>query len=533
VTQGYLAFVLHAHLPFVRHPEHAAFLEERWYFEALTECYIPLLRALERHVSEGIPVKLSLSLSPTLLAMLEDPLLAERYDRHLDGLIRLSEAEIERNKAEPRVQRLGVMYRALFTEAREYFANYDGRLATAFAQLHDARVVELMTTTATHGILPVLAAVPRSAEAQIEVGLEYFEHVFGFRPQSYWLPECAYVPALERLLTRAGIRAFCLEAHALERANNSPVHGVYAPVYTASGVAAFARDRNSTKEVWSAREGFPGHPEYREFYRDIGHELDEGYIASFTGLGGGVRADTGIKYHRITGRADKEIYDPELARARAEEHARAFLERRRSDLDLIGPATDQRAVVLAPFDAELFGHWWFEGPHWLDTVVREAAARPGAVELTTLSGYLDRHPVHQVASPATSSWGDGGYFETWVNPKTDWIYPQLSDGAVRLSRLAAQHRNPRASAIRRALTQAGRELLLAQGSDWSFLITHGTAEAYATRRVKDHLARLGWLLNAVEKNEVDEDRLAAIEYADNLFPDLDYRVFTESRDPYP
>lgn len=527
MSKGYLAFVLHAHLPFVRHPEFDSFLEERWFFEAMTETYIPLLKFFRRLEGEGVRFPLTVSISPSLLAMMEDPLLQERYADHMRRLIGLSEAEQERLRHDGHMSWLAGVYGGLFREALEVFEDCDGRIAGLFRRLHEDGAIELITTTATHGILPHLIAQPKTAEAQLVTGLDYFESVFGFRPTGLWLPECAWTPAVGDLLRRHGIRYFFLESHGIDHASNMPLQGVYGPVYTPEGVAAFGRDRESTKEVWSAEVGYPGDPDYREFYRDIGQDLELGYIDHH--LGGGVRSDTGFKYFRITGpTANKEPYQPEAARDKAALHAESFLRKRVAQIEHLHGALDAKPIVVAPFDAELFGHWWFEGPQWLDFVLRKTAYDQDVVELTTLGGYLDRHPVHQVAEPATSTWGHEGHFGTWINGGTDWIHANVLECGARMEALVRRHGAGATDTLTsRVLRQCLRELLLAQSSDWPFIISNGTSAEYATRRVRDHVARFHVLADDLDRGAVDEERLAALEYLDNPFPQPDWTVFRD------
>lgn len=525
MSKGYLAFVLHAHLPFVRHPEYDRFLEEQWLFEAITETYIPLLKFFERLVSDGVPFSVTVSISPSLLAMMEDELLQQKYRAHLGRVITLCEREIERTHHEPHVRWLADMYRRLFSEARDIFDACDGKLATPFKRLHESGAVELITTSATHGILPLLAAQPKTVTAQIATGLDYFASVFGFRPKGMWLPECGWTPGLDKVLRDQGIRYFLVESQGIDFGSVTPIRGVHAPVYTPSGVAAFGRDQGSTREVWSAREGFPGDPEYREFYRDIGHDLDFHYIQSH--MGGDVRSDTGIKYHRITGPTPwKQLYNPDTAREKAAAHASEFLHKRVAHTEYLHSVMGEKPIITAPFDAELFGHWWFEGPQWLDFVVRKAAYDQTTLQLTSLSDYLDRHPVQQVSVPAASTWGRAAYFDTWLNDRIDWIYDHLIECGRRMQELAMQHGKGRVKArTRRALNQCVRELLLAQSSDWPFIISNGTSTQYAERRVRDHVSRFRYLADALDAGTIDDEYLTAIEHIDRIFPQADYRLF--------
>ena len=525
MAKGYLAFVLHAHLPFVRHPEYDQFLEERWFFEACTETYIPIIKFFDKLLNEDVPFKVTISLSPSLLAMLEDSLLQDRYEEHLLKLIELSQKEINRTQHEPHTQWLAGMYHNLFKEAYQVFVHqYDKKLAQAFMKFHQKGCVELITTTATHGILPLLAPQIKSVEGQVITGLDYFESVFGFRPSGLWLPECGYFPGLDKILKKNGIRYFIVESHGLDFARTTPYYGVYAPVYTPSGVAAFGRDQHITKQVWSAEEGFPGHPDYREFYRDIGHDLDFHYIQPY--IAGDVRVDTGMKYFRITKGHWKDLYNPDNARERAAEHAGDFLFSRKSHIASLDDKMDNHPIIVAPFDAELFGHWWFEGPQWLYYVIKKAAFDQDTLQLTALNDYLNIYPVHQTSVPATSTWGHKGYFDCWLNGQTDWIYPQLYECFERLESLAKRYANKQIPEItERALNQCVRELLLAQSSDWPFIINNGTANEYATRRLKDHISRFHYLVNSIIGNSLDKKSLAALETMDNIFPEADYKIY--------
>lgn len=525
MARGYLAFVLHAHLPFVRHPEYPQFLEERWLFEAITETYLPIIRHAERAVADGVRFRLTVSISPSLLAMLEDPLLRERYEDHLERLVRLAEREQERTRNDGHFNWLATVYRDLFTTSLAQWRALDGRVAMGFRALQEAGVLELATCTATHGLLPMLAVQPRAVEAQLRTGLDYFESVMGFRARGLWLPECAYLPGIDVALRRHGIEWFCVEAVALHHASVSPLHGVHTPLYTPSGVAAFGRDQGSLEQVWSAQKGFPGDGVYREFYRDIGQDLDAEYIRSVMGLD--VRADTGIKYHRITGRtAWKQPYDFHAARNKAAEHAGEFVHRRVAHVEWLASGMERPPIVVAPFDAELFGHWWFEGPDFLDFVVRKLAFDQRTIELVTPSDYLARHPVHQVGQPAQSTWGHQGHLGTWLSGKVDWIYDQILALGERMATLVDAHGVSPTPLVRRALNQALRELLLAQSSDFPFIISGGTAAQYAERRVRDHVARFHYLADALEANELVERDLAGLEELDNIFPDADYRSFS-------
>ena len=527
-AQGSLALVLHTHLPFVRHPEHDEFLEERWLFEAITETYLPLLERFQRLANDSVPFRITMSFTPTLLAMLTDPLLQARYVRHLERLIELSAKEIERTRWLPPFNRLALFYHHRFTSARRAYVDvYRCHLLRSFRELSDRGVLEPIASAATHGFLPLMDTQRAAVRAQIRIGVQAFEHAFGKPPEGFWLPECGYHPEHDAFLKECGVRYFLMDAHGLLFGSPRPKYGVYAPAICPSGVAAFGRDLESSKSVWSAEEGYPGDFDYREFYRDIGFDLDYDYVRPYLN-GDGSRLNTGLKYYRITGKTeDKQPYDPDRALEKAAQHAGNFMFNRERQIEHLRSVMDRAPIIISPYDAELFGHWWFEGPDWLELLIRKLHTEQRTVELVSPSDYLRAHPTNQILEPSMSSWGFGGYNDVWLNGSNDWLYRHLHKMAERMTEAAAA--NPQADALRaRALNQMARELLLAQSSDWAFILKTQTHTAYAYRRLHDHLARFNGLYEAVRHGRIDESWLSEVEVKDTLFPFLDYRLYAGS-----
>src|SRR6202045_4671377 len=298
--QGQLALILYAPPPFARQPEDEQFLEEDCLFEAITETYIPLLQMMQRLVNDSVPFKLTMSLTPTLCAMLQDPLLRERYVRHLELLIDLAARERKRNQDRPEIAELSQFYFELFLDSRHFFVDeWKCDLVEAFRQLRDTGALEVIGCAATHGLLPLIQQQSyEAARAQVLIGRDAYVDFFGVAPAGFWLPECAYTPGLDSILQEANLRWFVLDAHGLLFGDPQPQRAIYAPCYTPAGPAAFARDRDSSRQVWSAEEGYPGHPAYREFYRDVGFDLPLEHLGP---VARGVRKFSGMKYHRITG----------------------------------------------------------------------------------------------------------------------------------------------------------------------------------------------------------------------------------------
>lgn len=519
---GYLALVLHAHLPFVRHPEHEHFLEETWLYEAITETYLPLLRLLEAWERDQLSARITLTLTPTLCSMLLDPLLQARYERHLNALIDLAEKETHRTHLDKKLNPLAEMYLQNFREMRELWRRYERNLIQAFARLQDNNRIEIITCAATHALLPLLENQPESIRAQILVGRDHYQSCFGRPPRGIWLPECAYVEAIEPFLLEAGLRWFITEAHGILHARPRPQYGVFAPILTENGLAVFGRDLDSARQVWSRNEGYPGDPRYRDFYKDVAFELDYDYLKPY--LPAPQRTFTGIKYHRITGGGEKDVYDRAAALQVAHAHAQHFLTSRVNHARQAEEVMQRPPILLSPYDAELFGHWWYEGPEFLDNVVRAAAAQTD-LRLETPEQYLAENPAHQIAAPASSSWGEEGYWKVWLNETNRWIYPHLQIAAERMTSLARKFPKPDAL-TRRALNQAGRELLLAQSSDWPFILRTNTSPEYARRRVKDHLLRFISLHEQLTATQIDEAWLGQLEQIDNLFPGVNYKYWS-------
>jgi 1,4-alpha-glucan branching enzyme len=536
---GYFSLILHAHLPFVRHPEYPEFLEEDWLYEAITEVYLPLIFIFQSLHETGARPRLAINVSPPLCEMLADKLLEERYTRHLENLIDLAEKEVRRTTKEA----------TEYTDvAKMYFENlsaslalwndrYKRNLVNAFRELQEEGVFEIITCGATHGFLPLIST-HEARRAQIEVAVANYQKHFGRRPRGIWLPECAYEPGIEDLLKDAGIEYFIGDTHAILYGDPRPKYGVYAPVACQNGVSVFARDVETSRQVWSAEVGYPGADVYREFYRDIGWDLPLDYLKPHL-HSDGQRRHLGLKYHRITGRnvtqQNKAPYNPELAREKAAENAMHFIgERMRQARELRASFEDHTPLVVSPYDAELFGHWWYEGPQFLDFFFRKLHWDQSEIEAITPGDFLDSGIPIQIQEPSASSWGEKGYYQVWINERNSWMYPYQHDAERRMTELAQQSgfANIDAELTERTLNQLARELLLAQSSDWAFQIYKGTTVEYSTRRFQSHIQRFDLLAKMLESGEINNELLDEIENRDNIFQEIDYRLY-QSKAPAP
>jgi 1,4-alpha-glucan branching enzyme len=549
---GAFTFVLHAHIPYCRRAGRWPHGEE-WLHEAIAETYLPLLDALYALHEEGIRARLTLSLTPVLAEQLADPLIQEHFIEYAQGRRSRAEQDVARFEAEgnPHLRELARFYADFYDQRLRSFTQRYGRdLIGAFRRLQEVGMVELVTSAATHGYLPLLCR-DSSIRGQLRTGVQTYRRFFGRSPFSIWLPECAYRPAyrlpdgsirpgLEHFLAQEGLRLFFAETHAVEGGRPvgkaagdaigpygqivrryvipfEAIEGVrgttYRPYYVVrtdvpagqhSGVAVVARHHRTGMQVWSADWGYPGDFDYREFHKKDGR--------------------SGLQYWRVTGKVDlgeKDYYHPDWAAAKVEQHAGHFVGLVHDLLREFGRATGQVGLIASNYDAELFGHWWFEGVDWIRAVLRRLAESE-EIWLTTAREFLEAYPPTEVLALPESSWGLGGGHWTWDNPETHWMWAPIHEAEVRMERLAAQH--PEADAkTTRVLNQAARELLLLQASDWPFLITTGQARAYAVERFTTHLERFEALCRSVEAGQPDEDLAEAYWELDKVFPDLDYR----------
>ncbi|WP_312114086.1 1,4-alpha-glucan branching protein domain-containing protein [Brevibacillus reuszeri] len=534
MKNGFLSLVLHAHLPYVRHGDRDDYLEERWVYESMLESYIPLLLVFDKLLADGIDFRMTLAVSPTLLSMLDDELIQSRFRAHLAKTVELAGKEVKRTANHPKEHRVAKMYLERFRTIATYCQKLDYKLITGLKRVQEAGCVELITCAATHAFLPFVET-EEAIRGQLQVGIDTHQRILGQRPKGIWLPECGYTPGVDRLLKEAGLHFFFVDSHTINHATPTPRRGVYAPLFTPHDVAAFARDEVASRQVWSSYDGYPGDYDYREYYRDIGFDREMDYIEPYIHPAG-IRVHTGLKYHRITGRSEqKDWYEPEWAREKAASHAGHFLYHRERQVEAASTWMDREPLVVATYDAELFGHWWYEGPQFLDYLLRKTVCDSQQVTLITPSEYLARYPEQDRAHLPMSTWGRNGYGEVWLNERNGWIYRHLHQAERELiAAVSSLHETDRQDVYgvqvkTRCLRQAARELMLAQSSDWAFILDGQTVVEYAVRRIHDHLARFRELLVMFEQEQPDEQRLGEMEGAYRLFPDLDVTYYLPNR----
>ena len=524
--KGYLLLVLHTHQPYVLDPTMEHRLEENWLYESLTECYLPLLEAMKKLIKDTVDFRITFSLTPCLLDMLDNPLIKTRYPRYLDERIRLAESETQRWRNHGELFSLAQLYLEKFKRCRELFSQWNGDVVGEFKKIQESGKVEILASAATHAYFPLWEIYPQVVDFQVRIGLKQYERYFGKKKAlGFWLPECGYYTNIDALLQQNGIKYFFLDKHGIMNGHPRPWFGEYAPIHCPSGVAAFGRDWESHDIVWLKDKGYPGDPYYLDYDKDLCTDLGSDYLASFVHSYPGEK--TGIKYSRNATTSGREFYNPNLAFTRCDAHANDFMARCRHQVERLYMQLGRPPVIVALFDTELFGHWWAEGHNWLDLVIRKMVYDQKTIKLITAEDYLKMFPRNQVIMPSMSSWGYQGYSETWLSGRNHWIYPELFKSIEVFDRWLEKFPNPD-TGTRIALNQYLRELLMAQSSDWAFIMHTQTAQAYAEKRVKEHIGNMHAICRQLKANNINVEELNVIKKKNNIFSNLDlldlYRV---------
>ncbi|MBN2135570.1 MAG: DUF1957 domain-containing protein [Acidobacteria bacterium] len=566
-NEKFFTLVLHAHLPFViGHGQWPHGMD--WLNEAAAETYIPLLNTMNKLANEGTEFALTIDISPVLGEQMNDDRFKEGFIEYLDQRIAFSENNIKdfAESGTEHEKNLAEMWRAFYKHIKSDFIEvYNKDLITAFRKLEDEGYIEIITCGATHGYFPLLYN-DESINAQLKTAVKTHERLFGKKPKGIWLPECAYRPryewksfldendkprlrrGVEELLNDNGIEYFIIDTHLLkggkaignylsrfgalqelwdqfsdsyneEKTERNPFNLYWAGNPSNKKAAAvFTRNDRTSLQVWSGEYGYPGNGVYLDFHKK--------------------HSDGGIKYWAVTGSdvdmAYKQSYIPENTEGVLEEQSAHFAHLAGEELANAGSG-----VLTAPFDCELFGHWWFEGPRWIKKVF-EKISKYEDYKPTTLKNYFKAYPPEQVITLPEGSWGEGGFHYVWLNERTEWTWGPIHKNEKIMIDAAERFKNSTDKKTITVLTQMGRELLLQQASDWQFLITTWSASDYAEDRLKAHdenfKALNGMLLKLEEGTNLtpeEEEKLNKILEVNSLFTDLDFRNWLRMADLQP
>jgi 1,4-alpha-glucan branching enzyme len=531
------------------------------------------LNVLKRLIGEGHAPRLTLGITPVLTEQLADPVFQDAFSGYLTAKIQSArDDEIEFGKTGEKELEHVARYWERFYRARleEFEQSYGKDLIRAFRELQEQGAIEIITCGATHGYFPLLGR-DESVQVQVRQAVRSYERHYGRKPKGMWLPECAYRPryewrrplkgfekdpaslrkGVEEFLSEEGIDFFIIDAHLLRGGKAIGVYmdrfealqrlwGQFSDQYVSAAensertpyqvyyvssfgeekkrpVSILTRDPKTGLQVWSGEHGYPGNAHYLDFHKK-----------HFPG---------GHRYWRVTdSKADlseKEIYDPEEVPGIVEEQAAHFVGLVKSTLSDARKGGVEAPLLTAPYDAELFGHWWSEGPEWLYHVLKRMDSDP-EIDLTTGSRYISEHTPRTVISIPEGSWGEGGFHWIWLNEWTEWVWKHIYEAEDLMIELARRYGSRKEPLLNRVMNQLGRELLLLQSSDWPFLISTYSARDYAELRISGHMEgfrRLAAIAESVadegEMSPGDASYLSLCEERDRLFPDLDYRWWAE------
>jgi 1,4-alpha-glucan branching enzyme len=566
---GFLALTLHAHLPYVvNHGTWPHGME--WLHEAAAETYLPLLRVLGNLERDGVPANFNISLSPILLEQLAHPYFIAEFPKYLTRKIiaaREDEAYFIQS-GDAHLTETARFWGRFFSSALDDFNALEGDIIRGFRHFNDTGLIEIITCGATHGYMPLLGT-DESIRAQVRTAVSAHMRHIGRHPRGIWVPECGYRPAgfwnypvphagsteahpgfnrigVEQVLSESRLDYFFVDTHLVEESRRipspygppetsvpresrielvteGPQRSLYQPYYVDGqykrrfATSVFARDPSTGQQVWSGDTGYPGDANYLDFHKK--------------------RFPGGHRYWQVTGAMididDKLVYWPQQAAERVKDHASHFVSLVYQTLQ---PHFNDSTppVLCAPFDAELFGHWWFEGPLWLEAVCRTLHDHDTGLATIKCSEYLDRYPRAGFIAMPEGSWGAEGNNQVWMNPETAWTYTHIYPAELYTRTVCTQGKWRDSELGERIVQQLCRELLLLESSDWQFLITTGAARDYAEMRFlthNDQFLELKGIWQAFEQdgslNEHMESRLADIEHRDSIFPDIDPCLWAE------
>lgn len=556
---GSFCLVLHGHLPYVL--RHGVWPHgEDWLYEAAAETYLPLLAVIGECEFLNAPARMTIGLTPVLLEQLSHEHFKAGFEHYLQDSI----DRALRDKAEftqwnnGHMVYLAEQWAQRYSRLREQFHSIDRDIPRAFAAQAKKGLIEILTSAATHGYLPLLYE-DSSIRAQLRAGLASSQRILGYRPDGMWLPECAYRGGgpwsspigwagkenrigVENLVADEGINHFFVEHHLIRNSRSEFVfnhdqwhkvgwdeaakypnrgwNSINEPVRVSDGLGpgravAFGRDEQVCEQVWSGTIGYPADGVYLEFHKRHGPKR-------------------GLRYWKITGnRVDlgaKNLYYPDDVVGRIHQHSQHFCQVVKQRLWDYRNRTGRHGVVAACFDAELFGHWWFEGPQFLRDVILTLNADPD-VDLQTSGQYLHDHPPDKACSLPRGSWGQDGDDRVWSNDKVNWMWDIEYRCEARFGKMTFELPWQSDPQILDLLQKAGRELLLLQASDWQFVVTRGQAIDYGIKRFMLHVSRFETLIDLCEKlaedsaylgklNEVEAHEVEDADIHDVIFPQI-------------
>ncbi|NIZ19573.1 1,4-alpha-glucan branching protein domain-containing protein [Entomospira culicis] len=525
--KGSMIFCFNAHLPFAKFSKSGEVFQERWFFEAMFESYLPMYEAFATLAREERPFFVLISISPTLMALLQDEDLQTKFIFYMHqklnsatSLLESSDKRIEDNLARYYVEntkRMIALYR-----------NLNGDLLQALKIAQEAGYCEVITSVGTSAFLPLYASYPKAVEAQIKVALKSYRAVFGRASLGIFLPYGGYYPGLDTILAENGVRYFVTAGQSLMQGDPMPSFGVFSPVRSSAGLVAFPRYSMVEAELWG-EDGYARRGCYRNFYHEdalteVVIKVNPTQYSASSLLNEDVVHLEGFKYSNNEGNSES-CYHLEEALAQATCDAQSFLASRVEELSTFQQKRGQTGVILMVADLELLGHHWFEGTHFVREFFARTAKTP-EIEFTLPSHCLQRTAHFEEVSLNFASWGSDGYAQVWLDQQNDWLIRHLFKTVEQMMDLA--YRFPNESGIkRRVLDQAAREVLLLMAGDWPLLLAQHVNEGIALGQMKKHLMNFQAIYEAMSCNTVRAMWLMEMEMGCDIFKykSFSYEIF--------
>jgi 1,4-alpha-glucan branching enzyme len=526
MSNGYFGLVLHGHIPWCKKSGTWPAGEE-WLFEAMYETYIPMLNILRELKESNLKTAITINITPILAEQLADDYMKQRFIDYMENLVSRAANDVKRFENNPKKKFIAEFHLNNFQHILDtFYQNYYRNILGSFRWLQDEKMVELISCAATHAFLPLMES-DSGIFSQIQLAVDTHKKYFGKEPKGLWLPECAYRPkkdfngkmreSIDYWLNNSGIEYFFVDSHGILNAellesNNNIGLNTNVGYTLESGISVFGRNQSASKQVWDAKVGYPGNEFYMEF-----HKKD---------------SESGLNYWRITdksiGSEEKDLYLHEKALNKLDDHVIHYISLLKKEIIRFYEKFGMQGLVVAPFDFELYGHWWKEGIEWLKRLF-QALNNRDEIKMITISNYLTLYKEKfSTIRMNESSWGEGGHFQVWQNPEHGWIWPYINSSIKQFEDVLEKNPNP-SDWGQRVLKQTARELLLMEGSDWPFLLYTKQAKEYANQRFHKHHQFFNKLIWAA-KNPEDKSRISLNEFEnissmDSCFQDIKLKYF--------
>jgi 1,4-alpha-glucan branching enzyme len=498
--------------------------EQELLFSAISETYLPLLKMFRRLKRDGVPFKIVMVFSPTLCSLLTDSSVQAQYALWLERLIQFGEKELERSAREEKEFILIERYLQCARENKTLFVDeLKGDILSEFKRFVSLGHIEPMATCATNAFLPHFASLQEVVNAQIEVGLMEHKDVFAVAPDGFWLPRMGYTPGIEKTLRAYGLNYTILETHGVLFARPIPHNGIFSPVRCGDSLVVFARDQYAFLQV-AGKEGFFTNPTYRNQNRDAAFEQTTEELSSLF-CKGDERISSGYKYYA---KRESQIYDSEAALLQAKNDAREFLKEKQTRLEKAAECNqNQDALLMCAYNADVFGGIWYEGVVWLEEIFR-AAFEQDSIKIDACLERLDNQAELQKVEPYPSAGSGAGYGEDLLDNSNAYLFRYVKKACDRMLDLAERFSNDRGLKVR-TLNLAAKEALLAQSSDWAYMLNRRLFAEYADARFKEFILAFSTVFDSLGSNSISTEWLTTYEKKHSIFQSLNYRVFSRKK----